>query len=359
MKTRDKAKHHAANLHVASLLAITAVAVLFGGWHGAARADSAEEFYRGKIIRIAVGSAAGGGYDIYTRAIARIMTKYVPGHPKFIISNMPGGGGLLAPNYLNNVAARDGLEIGVIERGAVFERLFNPKDSKAQFDVRKLNWIGSPEQEIGFVFLRLPSPIRTIDDLNTNELVVSATTHTASTSIYPRMLNKLFGTRFKIIEGYRSSQEALFALDRGEVEGHLSGASSGVMRNQVGPWIDTGKVKIILQLGLKQDLAFSDAPGVTELAKNVEDRQILDLLFAQQEISYPFVAPPDVPADRIAALRAAFDATMKDPDFLADAKKQRLQIDPLSGAEIDAFLTKVESTPPSVLQRFTDLLHEQ
>jgi tripartite-type tricarboxylate transporter receptor subunit TctC len=321
-----------------------------------APAQSVADFYRGKTIRVIVGSEAGGGYDIYARSVMRLMSKYLPGNPGFVIDNMPGGGGLLAADYLYNIATRQGLDIGVVERGAPFEQLFNPGGDLAKFDAQKFNWIGSPEQEIGLAFLRLPSPIDNILDVRTHELVVSATTHTAPTSVYPRMLNTLFGMKFKVIEGYKSSQAALYALDRGEVEGHVSGASSGILRGQVAPWIASGEVKVILQLGLKKDKAYPDAPLVTELAQSEDQRQILDLLFAQQTISYPFVAPPDVPADRAAALREAFDATMKDPEFLADAQRQRLNVDPIGGGDIDLLLAKVEATPPAILKQVTDLL---
>jgi tripartite-type tricarboxylate transporter receptor subunit TctC len=322
----------------------------------AAAAQSIADFYRGKTIRVIVGSDAGGGYDIYARMVMRLMSKYLPGNPGFVVENMPGGGGLLAADYLYNIAARQGLDIGVIERGAPFDHLFNPKENLAKFDAQNFNWIGSPEQEIGLAFLRLPSPIGNIFDVRTRELVVSATTHTAPTSVYPRMLDNLFGMKFKVIEGYPSSQAALYALDRGEVEGHVSGASSGILRGQVAPWIAAGKVKVILQLGLKKDPAYPDAPLVTDLAGSTEEREILDLMFAQQTISYPFVAPPDVPADRVRALREAFDATMKDPEFRVDAERQHLQVDPIGGADIDLLLAKVEHTPPEILKRVTDLL---
>lgn len=330
--------------------------VFAAAWPGAVAAQSVGDFYQGKIIRVIVGSGAGGGYDIYARTAMRLMSKYIPGNPGFVIENMAGGGGLLAADYLYNIATRQGLDIGVLERGAPFEHLFNAKGNLAKFDAQKFNWIGSPEQEIGLAFLRLPSSIAAIDDIRTRELVVSATTHTAPTSVYPRMLDNLFGMKFKVIEGYKSSQEALYALDRGEVEGHVSGASSGILRGQVAPWIAAGKVKVILQLGLKKDPAYPDAPLATELAGTPEEHQILDLLFAQQTISYPFVAPPGVPADRVKALRDAFDATMKDPEFQAGAQRQRLQVDPIGGADIDLLLAKVENTPPAILKRVTDLL---
>ena len=343
-------------LRVARRGFIGALAIIATALPPAASAQSVADFYRGKTIRVIVGSEAGGGYDIYARTAMRLMSKYIPGNPSFVIDNMPGGGGLLAADYLYNIATRQGLDIGVIERGAPFEQLFNPNGHLAKFDAQKFNWIGSPEQEIGLAFLRRPSPIHNIADVKTHELVVSATTHTAPTSVYPRMLNTLFGMKFKVIEGYKSSQAALYALDRGEVEGHVSGASSGILRGQVAPWIASGEVKVILQLGLKKDAAYPDAPLVTELAETDEQRQILDLLFAQQTISYPFVAPPGVPADRVDALRRAFDATMQDPEFRTDAQRQRLNVDPIGGSDIDRLLARVNATPPAILKQVTDLL---
>jgi len=189
-------------------------------------------------IRLVVGSGPGGGYDVFARTMVRYLSHYIPGHPSFFIENKPGGGGLLSSNYLYNIAPKDGLVLGMVERAAATDPVVNAKLGLSKYDSRKFNWIGSPTQEIGLGILRLPSPIRTVDDLRHNELIVSSTTNSASSSIYPRLLNGVIGTRFKLIQGYKSSQEALIAVDRGEVAGHVAGASSGILRAQIAPWIE-------------------------------------------------------------------------------------------------------------------------
>jgi tripartite-type tricarboxylate transporter receptor subunit TctC len=325
----------------------------------AAAAQSVEDVYSGKRIRLVVGSAAGGAYDAFARTMTRYLSRYIPGHPGFVVENLPGGGGLLSANYLANIAASDGLILGMVERGSAMEPIINASIGRARFDSRQFKWIGSPTQEIGLTVVRQPSPIKSVDDLTNFELIVSSTTHTAPTSIYPRVLNGLFGTRFKVIEGYKSSRDALLALDRGEVDGHLSGASSGILRAQIAPWIQDGKVKIIMQLGLTRDPAYPDAVLATELAKTADDRDILTLMFAQQVMAYPLLAPPGVPADRVGALRAAFDATMIDPEFLADARAQNLQVNPVGGAQIADLLGRLYATPPHILERFTALVGDK
>ncbi len=324
-----------------------------------ASAQSVEDFYHGKRIRLVVGSAAGGAYDAFARSLLRHIGRYVPGNPSFVVENQPGGGGLLSANYLYNIAPRDGSVLGMVERGSALDPIVNPKAGRARFDSRKFNWIGSPTQETGLVIVRQPSSVKTVDDLRRNQLIVSSTTHTAPTSIYPRLLGSLFGMRFKVVEGYKSSREALFAVERGEVEGHVSGASSGILRAQIAPWLAGGMVKILMQVGLAKDVAYPEATLVTELATTRAERDIVDLMCAQQVMAYPLLAPPDVPADRVAALRSAFDAVVKDADFLADARQQSLVVNPVGGEAIEAMLVRLYATPPEILDRFATLVGDK
>jgi tripartite-type tricarboxylate transporter receptor subunit TctC len=322
-------------------------------------AQSGEDFYRDKRIRLLVGSAAGGAYDAFARTVVRHISRYIPGNPNFVVENMPGGGGLLTSNYLYNIAPRDGLVIGMVERGAAIDAIVNAKLGHAKFDPLRFGWIGSPTQEIGLVIVRQPSPIRTAEDLKRYELIVSSTGRTDPTSVYPRMLNKLFDTKFKIVDGYKSSREALFAVERGEVEGHVSGASSGIMRAQFAPWIEQGKVRIVMQVGLVKDTTFAEAPLLTDFAQTSEVRDMMSLMFGQQSMAYPLLAPPDVPAERVGALRNAFDRTMTDSGFLADAERQNLKVDPVAGTQIESILTKLRSTPAATLDRFSALVAER
>jgi tripartite-type tricarboxylate transporter receptor subunit TctC len=321
-----------------------------------ASAESVEDFYRGKRIRFIVGSAGGGGYESYSRIVMRVMARYIPGEPSYVIENMPGGGGLLAPNYLFNRSPRDGTEIGMAERAAAFEPLLNPDKGAAKFDALAFGWIGSPQRETGLVILREPSPIKRFADLKSHELIVSGTSRTSAPSVYPRVVNALFGTRFKVVEGYKSSNEALLAVERGEVEGHVSGSSSGTLRAQVAPWLAEGKVRLLLQLGLIKDTSLPEVPSITEFVASDAQRQALELVFAQQTMAWPLLAPPGIPAERLAALRAAFARTMTDPDFLASAAQQKLEIHPVSGADIEALLKGVYATPSEIVKHVATLV---
>jgi tripartite-type tricarboxylate transporter receptor subunit TctC len=269
---------------------------------------------------------------------------------------MPGGGGLLAPNYLFNRSPRDGTEIGMAERAAAFEPLLNPDKGAAKFDALAFGWIGSPQRETGLVILREPSPIKSFADLKSHELIVSGTSRTSAPSVYPRVVNALFGTRFKVVEGYKSSNEALLAVERGEVEGHVSGSSSGTLRAQVAPWLAEGKVRLLLQLGLIKDRSLPEVPSITEFVASDAQRQALELVFAQQTMAWPLLAPPGIPAERLAALRAAFARTMTDPDFLASAAQQKLEIHPVSGADIEALLKGVYATPSEIVKHVATLV---
>ena len=337
------------------IAALSGVAAICTFGSCSARAEPVEEFFSGKQIKFVVGSAGGGGYESYSRLLLPYLSRHLPGHPLFILQEMPGAAGMVAANYLYNIARQDGSEIGMVGRGVGIEPLLDPKDRGPRYVASKFNWIGTPQQEVGLVFMRLPSPIATMADLKTHELIVSGTTSAAAPSYYPRLMNRLLGTRFKVVEGYKSSQEALLALERGEVEGHCSGSSSATLRARMEPLISAGKVKILAQLGREKDPDYPDVPLILDLAATPADRQILELAFTQQVMAWPVVAPPGVPADRIKALRDAFDATMKDPDFLAEAARQKLIINPVSGEKIAALLDRIYASPKDVLDRVAAL----
>jgi tripartite-type tricarboxylate transporter receptor subunit TctC len=320
-----------------------------------AQAQSVEQFYAGRQVKFFIGSPGGGGYDFYSRIVGRHLSRHVPGNPLFVMQNMPGAGGVIVANYLYNIAARDGSEIGMVARGAATQPLLEPNDRGPKYVATKFNWIGTPQQEVGLLIVRQPSPIQSIADLMTKELVLGGTSPVAPTSYYPRMMNKLLGTKFKVVEGYKGSQEALLALERGEVEGHSSGSSSGALRERIAPWIRDGKVKILAQIGLEKDPDYSDVALIMELAATDAERQVMVLVFSQQVMAWPIVAPPGVPPERLKALRDGFDATMKDPEFLADAAQQKLVINPVSGEKIAELLDRVYATPQELLDRVAAL----
>jgi tripartite-type tricarboxylate transporter receptor subunit TctC len=268
---------------------------------------------------------------------------------------MPGAAGMVAANYLYNIARHDGSEIGMVGRGVGIEPLVDPKDRGPRYVAAKFNWIGTPQQEVGFVLMRLPSPIATMEDLQAHELIVSGTTSAAAPSYYPRLMNALLGTRFKVVEGYKSSQEALLALERGEVDGHCSGSISAALRARIEPLIAAGKAKILAQIGREKDPDYPDIPSILDLAAAPADRQVMELVLTQQVMAWPLVAPPGVPADRIKALRDAFEAAMQDPDFLAEAARQKLIINPVSGEKIAGLIDRIYASPKDVLDRVAAL----
>lgn len=333
------------------LIKLAVTGTLLAALPSTAHAQSVEEFYAGRQAKFFIASAGGGGYDFYARLVAPHLARHLPGHPTFVMHNMPGAGGVILANHLYNVAARDGSEIGMVARAAGTQPLLNPADKGPRYDATAFNWIGTPQQEVGLLLVRQPSPIKTLADLRTHELVLSGTSPAAPPSYYPRLFNRLFGTRFKVIDGYKGSQEALLALERGEVEGHSSGSASGALRLRVAPWIRDGKVKILAQIGLARDPEYPDVPLILDLATTEAERQVMELVLTQQTMAWPIAAPPQVPDDRVKALREAFDATMLDSEFLADAARQRLAINPVGGTAIAALLKRVYATPKELLDR--------
>ena len=321
-----------------------------------ARAQSVAEFYRGKQVALVTSASVGGGYDQYARLLAKHMPRHIPGEPTIIVQNMVGAEGLRAANFLYNVAAQDGSVIGGLSRNTGLARFYDFNNAGIQFDARKFHWLGSPQQEIGLFILSTKTGLHSIDDLKTREVTVSSTARNSPTSIYSRILNATIGTKLKPIEGYAGSQACLIALERGEVDAHVSGGSSAPFRARIMPWLDNGDAKVIMQMGMKRDSAFPDVPTALELEHAPADRQLFEIAFAEQVMGRPFVLPPGVPRDRVEALRKAFDETMKDPDFLADAKLQKAEIDPVSGEAINALLDRVYAAPPDVVARIRELI---
>lgn len=322
----------------------------------AARADAISDFFTGKRITLVTSASVGGGYDQYARLIVRHMGKYIPGNPSMVVQNMPGAEGIKAANYLYNVAPRDGTVIGGLQRNTGLARFYQPETSGAQFDARKFTWLGSTQQEIGLFIVRTSTGVKSAEDLKTREITGSSTSRNSPSSIYPRLLNALYGTKIRVIEGYDGSQSALLAVERGETDGHVSGGSSAAFRARFQPWEKQGQARVVLQLGMERDHEYPDVPTALEIAPTPEARRIFEIAFVEQVMGRPFVLPPEVPADRIAVLRKAFDETMKDKDFLEDARKQNAEIDPVSGARINELLDQVYTAPADVAQRVRDLV---
>ena len=319
-----------------------------------AQAQSPAEFYKGKRLTLITSASVGGGYDQYARLLAKHMPRFIPGNPTIVVQNMVGAEGIRAANFLYNVAAQDGTVIGGLSRNNGLAKFYDVQNAAVQFDARKFHWLGSPQQEIGLFVLRTQKGAKSIDDLKKIEVVVSSTTRGAPTSIYPRMLNVLYGTKIKVVDGYGGSQESLLAVERNEVDGHVSGGSSAAFRARIAPWLKS-YAKVILQMGMSRDAEFPDIPTAIEIMPTPEGKQLFEIAFAEQVMGRPFVLPPGVPAERVQALRAAFDAAVKDQALLEDAKAQNMEIDPVTGAAINALLDRVYGAPPALAARLREM----
>lgn len=319
-------------------------------------AQSVAEFYKGKRINLVTSASPGGGYDQYARLLARHMPRHIPGEPIIVVQNMVGAEGLKAANYLFNVAAQDGSIIGGLSRNTGLARFYNINNTGVQFDARKFHWLGSPQQEIGLFIVNTKTGVTSAADLKTSrELSVSSTARNSPSSIYARMLNALYGSHLKPIEGYDGSQACLLAVERDEVDSHISGGSSAAFRARFEPWVKAGTARVIMAMGMARDATYKDVPTALELMSNEDDKQLFEIAFAEQVMGRPFVLPPGVPADRVAALRAAFDATMKDKEFLADAEREKVEIDPVDGVTINKLLDRAYAAPAPIVERLRAL----
>jgi tripartite-type tricarboxylate transporter receptor subunit TctC len=297
---------------------------------------------------VAIGYSPGGVYDLYARTVARHIGKHIPGRPTVVPQNMPGAGSMTAANYIFGKAPKDGTQIAVFARGIAMQPLLDR--TGVQFEAEKLNWLGSPASEVSVVFGWHTKPFKTVDDLRAREMIVPATGTGADSAIFPYILNGVLGTKFRVVTGYPGAAETMLSIERGETDGSAA-TSWGNFEAAKQDWIRDGKVNIILQLALKKLPLLGNVPLVMEFARNEADRQALEMIFSRQSMSYPFAVPPDVPPERLQVLRRAFDATMKDPEFLADAKQQKLDIDPVSGDEIQALVRSVYASPKDVIAR--------
>jgi tripartite-type tricarboxylate transporter receptor subunit TctC len=334
---------------------VALVGLLLAAGTAVGHAQSPAEFYRGKQLTLITSASVGGGYDQYARLLAKHMPRFIPGNPNIVVQNMPGADGIRAANYLYNVAPKDGTVIGGLSRNNGVILFYEPDNASVQFDPRQFHWLGSPQQEIGLFVLRTEKGAQSIDDTKRIEVSVSSPARSSPASIYPRMLNALIGTKIKPVEGYGGSQEALLALERKEVDGHVSGGSSAAFRARIAPMLKTGAAKVILQMGMTRDPEYPDVPTAIDIMPTDDGKQLFEVAFAEQVMGRPFVLPPGVPAERVKLLREAFDAAVKDPELLADAKAQKMEIDPVSGAAINALLDRVYAAPPQIAARLREM----
>jgi len=318
-----------------------------------ASAQTVAEFYRGKTIELDIGTSAGGGYDVHSRLLARHMPKYLPGNPTIVPKNVEGASGVRLANMLYNTAPRDGTLFGILLRNVPFEPMFGNK--AAQFDASKFSWIGSPSNEVSICVAWHTSRITKLDDLFSKELVVGGIGPGADLAVFPKIINGVLGTRMQVINGYAGGNEVMLAMERGEVGGRCAWSWSAAKATRQ-DWIDRKQINIFAQTALRKHPELTDVPLVLDYAKTDEDRSIFKLVFARQEFAWPYIAPPGVPADRIAALRRAFMETMKDKDFLADAEKAKLEIIPVPGEQIERLVGELYGTPTEIVQKTMEMM---
>ena len=314
----------------------------------AADQTSVEDFYKANSVTMVVGYSPGAAYDLYARIVAQYLGKYIPGQPKVIVQNMPGAGSMNSVNYLYSIAKKDGSQIGAFARGIAMQPLLDKTGVK--FDSTKLTWIGSPSSEVSVVLSWYKTPFKTLDDVKKAEMTVGVSGTGADSAIFPKVLNAVLGTKFKLVTGYPGNSEMLLAVERGEVDGN-GGTSWATLAGSKREWIEQHKVNLLAQIGLKKHPALPNVPLAVDLAPTPADRQVLELIAARQEMAYPIAAPPGIPPERAEALRHAFDEMVKDPDFIALAKKQGFEVDPVSGVELGKLVERIFASPPDVVAR--------
>ena len=326
-------------------------ALLFGGQISQvaeARAQALADFFKAQPFTILVGYPPGAGYDMYARLLARHMGQYLPGAPKIIVQNMPGAGSLTMANHLYNNAKQDGSTIGTFSRGITMLPIVD--SAGVRYDPLKFNWIGSPSGEVSVAISWHDSAIKTFEDLQTRGMTAATSGPASDGNIYGRVLNAILGTKIKTVTGYQGSAESMLAIERKEVEGATAISYASLLTAKK-DWLDNKRINILVQHTLKAREDLKGVPAILDFAKTDDDRRVLEVVFARQSIGYPYAAPPGVPADRLAAIRSAFDATLKNPEFIADSAKASALIDGVTGAEIQALLEKIYSSPPAIIER--------
>jgi tripartite-type tricarboxylate transporter receptor subunit TctC len=310
--------------------------------------DAVAEFYKGKLVSILIGFSPGGSSSLYAQALARHMGRYLPGGPNFIVQHVPGAGGLVLANNIYNTVARDGLAFGITGRTAAIEPLLG--NANAKFDGRRFGWIGTANVEYTTCITWHSARVKTLADAMTMEAIVGGSGADATEVVFPKAANKLVGTRFKVVLGYPGSTELLLAMERGETEG-FCGIGWTFLKLRKSEWLRDKKINILYQMSLEKHPELPDVPAIIDYAKTPTDRKVFEFLFAPQEMGRPFFAPPGVPADRLAALRLAFERTLKDGAFLADADKLGVEVQHVGGAAIEKLLERIYASPKEVIDR--------
>lgn len=313
-----------------------------------AQADSVADFYKGKTVQIIISTGVGTGHDTGVRVVAKYMERHIPGNPAIIVKSMPGGGHVLAANYVHNNAAKDGTTLAAILPAFVLHQVIDGRGVK--YDAANFIWIGSSLADNMNLYVWHTAKVKSLDDAMKREVVMGATGAGSYTALFPTLLNNLLGAKFKIVPGYRTTGEIHIAMERGEVQGRAGNFFSSLKSNNP-EWLRDKKIDIIMQIGVERDPEFKDIPLMTELAKTPEQKRVLELFSGEIAMGRSFSTTPGTPPERVAALRKAFEATMKDPDFLAENKKLDLPVAPVHHEKLAAIVKSILSTPPDLVAK--------
>ncbi|MEA2977368.1 MAG: hypothetical protein QOF19_2888 [Alphaproteobacteria bacterium] len=337
-----------ARLHLATMFGLAAAV--------ASPAAIAEDFFAGKTIIINVGSAAGGSYDLYARMVARHIGRHIPGNPALIVRNMPGANSGVMANFIYEIAAKDGTQLGAPLNTVPLTQLLEP--DRVKFNSAEFNWIGAVSSPANVLATWHTSGIRTIEDAQKKESLIGATTPGTTQEMYPLMANNLFGTKFKVITGYIGGAEVNIAMERGEVQGR--GANTYIAyRFQNADWIRDNKLNFVFQMTEARDAEMKDVPTLLEYAKTDEQRKIISVMVTTETIGRSLIAPAGVPADRVTLLRQALMAMVKDPEFLADVEKAQLEISPIPGERLQQLVRNLVATPPDIVEKYKKAVAQQ
>ena len=328
---------------LASVLTVLTTVISLGA---PARGESAEEFFKGKQITLIIGYNPGGSYDIYSRIAATLLPKYIPGRPHIVVQNMPGVGSAKAGDYLFNQAARDGLTMGVIGQQLVLSQALG--DASVKFDISKFNWLGRLTSGAEATAVWHTSPTKTLADAMKRETTLAATSAGSASDSFPLLMNRLAGTKFKIIKGYRGTNGTALAMQRGETEGAHTTVEQLLFKQQ--DWLRDKKATLLVQYTMKRHPKFPDAPAMSEFGTTPLDKQVLVLFAGTADIGRAMMTPPGIPADRLAVLRKAFDAMLADPAVAQEFERRNLEFGPISGAELQKRIAAMLSVSPEVVK---------
>jgi hypothetical protein len=332
-------------------VALTGAALMTFG--PAAAADEAADFYRGRTITVIVGFGAGGGYDIYARLLAHYLGNHIAGQPNVVVQNMEGAGSVRAANYVYSVAPKDGTVVAAVNQNMPMYQMLG--GAGAQFNAADINWLGSMASSNGTLYTWYQTGIRTLEDAKARDVLLGGAGTTSDSYIYPTLLNGLLGTRFKVINGYAGTKEIHLALERGEVMGRGGNTWASLMSSNQ-DWVDQKKINILVQIGFKPEPEITQVPLLIDLVQSPPDKQIVTVVTLPTALGYTHWLAPEVPAARMKLLREAYDATLRDKAFLAEAAQHAMMIRPQTGAEIEALIKQAAAVPKPVLERTAQLL---